>query len=369
MRVLPRLSLALVAAVALIPAASQPARACPPPLPGLSNHIPESGATYPANAALFFWGHSISLDAVTVTVDGNPASFVPTGDAVLTGLGGFAVRIDPTPSLGQVVKVSGNFCTPDVTCEPKSIAFTASAPDTTSPAPVKSLLFNVYDYPDFKSSGGDCQIDSDLAYFLHVDTDAPEAGAAPEVWRVEAFRDAAMQDLAFERSVRAGSMIRFQKLALELQGAEPATAFKFRVTTHDAAGNKGGSWVVSSPCHVRVDPPGTSQWPPDEPMWTAADVHPGGVCDEGGSGGAGGGGSGGAGGSGGTGGSGSGSGGGSGGAGGSGSGGGGGSSGDDGSCAVGVPGGAPSGAAGLGLVVLGWVSRRARRRRNKALNR
>ncbi|MDI1476022.1 hypothetical protein [Polyangium sp. y55x31] len=356
MRMLPRLSLALVAAVALCSAASRPARACVPPQPGLSNHIPENGATYPANAALFFWGHSISLDAVTVTVDGTPASFVPFGDVALAELGGFVVRIDPTPSVGQVVKVSGNFCTPDVTCELKSIAFTTSAPDTTSPTPVKNLLFNVYDYADFKASVGDCQIDSDLAYFVHADADAPVMDAAPEVWRVEAFRDAAMQDLAFKRSVLAGSTLWFQKLAQDLEGADPATAFTFRVTTHDAAGNKGGSSVVSSPCHVRVDPPGTSsQWPPNEPMWTAADVHPGGVCDESGSGGAGGGGgSGGSGGAGGNGGNGSG---------GSGGDSSGDSSGDDGSCAVSAPGDARSGIAGLGLLGLMLLASRNRRRR------
>lgn len=350
MRMLPRLSLALAAAVALGSAASRPARACAPPLPGLSNHIPENGATYPANAALFFWGHSISLDAVTVTVDGTPASFVPAGDVALVELGGFAVRIDPTPSIGQVVKVSGNFCTPDVTCELKSIAFTTSAPDTTPPEPVKNLLFNVYDYPDFKASVGDCQIDSDLAYFLHADADAPAMDAAPEVWRVEAFRKGAMQDVAFSRSVLAGGMIRFQKLVQELSGADPATAFTFRVTTHDAAGNKGGSTLVKLPCHVRVDPSGTSQWPPDEPMWTAADVYPGGACDESGSGGSGG--SGGAGGGGGS--------GGSGGAGGNGSGGD--SSGDDGSCVVSAPGDARSGVAGLGLLGLMLLVSRTRRR-------
>ncbi|MDI1448760.1 hypothetical protein [Polyangium sp. 6x1] len=357
MRMLPRLSLGLAAAALVAVAAPQPARACPPPLPGLSNHIPENGATYPMNAALFFSGHSISLDAVTVTVDGNPASLVPVADEVLKGLGGFVVRIDPTPSVGQVVKVAGDFCTPGETCEPKSIVFTTSAPDTTAPAPVKSLSFDVYDYPDFKSSGGDCQSDSDLAYFLHVDADDAADGAAPEVWRVEAFRDAAMQDLAFSRSLFAGSAIRFYKLALELAGAEPATAFTFRVTTHDAAGQSGGSSVVSLPCHVRVDPPGMApQWTPDEPMWTTADILPGGACDGsgggGGSGGSGGsgGGNGGAGGSGGA-------------AGNGGAGGSGGSSGDDASCAVGAPGDARSGIAGLGLLGVMWSVSRARRRR------
>jgi len=334
MRMLPRLSLGLAAAFALVYAAPQPADACTPPLPGLYNHIPENGATYPVNAALFFSGHSISLDAVTVTVDGNLASFVPVADPALQGLAGFVVRIDPTPSIGQVVKVSGDFCTPGATCEPVSISFTTSAPDTTAPEPVKNLLFNVYDYPDFKASVGDCQSDSDLAYFLHADTAAAAADAAPEVWRVEAFRDAAMQDLAFTRSVFAGGALRFYKLAQELKGAEPATAFTFRVTTHDAAGQSSESSVVSLPCHVRVDPPGMTQWTPDEPMWTTADVHPGGVCDASGSGGGGGSG--------------------------------GDSGGDDGSCAVSAPGDARSEVAGLGLLGLMWVASRLRRRRSAA---
>ncbi|WP_170319219.1 hypothetical protein [Polyangium spumosum] len=343
MRWIPRFSLGLSAAVVLSAAAPRPARACPPPLPGLYNHIPENGATYPANAALFFSGHYISLDAVTVTVDGAPAAFVPVADEALAGLAGFVVRIDPTPAAGQVVEVAGDFCLAGEMCEPEAISFTTSAPDTTGPLGVKSVLYNVHDYPDFKASVGDCQSDSDLAYHVHVEGEPAGPGEAPVVFRVEAFRDAAMQDLAFARSVFASSPIQFRKLALELGGADPAAAFTFRVKTLDAAGNAGDSSVVSSPCHVRVDPPGTSSWAPDEPMWTAADAYPGGACDGSGGGGGSGGGSGGGGSDGGS--------------------GGGGGSGDDGSCAIGVPGGAPSGVAGLGLLVLAWASSRIRRRR------
>src|SRR4051812_42966208 len=53
------------------------ADACGPPAPGLTSSTPADGDTYPGNAAVFFNGFDIALAGVTVTIDGQPASFGP----------------------------------------------------------------------------------------------------------------------------------------------------------------------------------------------------------------------------------------------------------------------------------------------------
>ena len=71
----------LLSALFCIACLEASADACSPPLPGVTGSIPKDGETYPANAAIYFQGYNIGLGSVTVTVDGQPASFTPAQDA------------------------------------------------------------------------------------------------------------------------------------------------------------------------------------------------------------------------------------------------------------------------------------------------
>lgn len=278
-----------IAALATAGVAALPASACPPPLPGLTGSVPKSGETYPANAAVFLFGAQVSLDDVAVTVDGQPASLVPAEEVASLGLSSKAVLVDPQPAKGQSVLIEGTFCAPEYQCPVASVTFTAGAPDVSSPAPPSSVVFNVHDYPDFKSSGGDCQSDSDLAFWVHLFGVPASAGESPVIYSVEAFRDAGLSDLAFAQRVFFQSeevTVQARKTTAFLNGAEAPEALCFRVTALDASGNEAaGAVVTCEPCHYKQE---TGQpvdfLPPAEPEWTAQDIYPGGQCDAGGNG-------------------------------------------------------------------------------------
>jgi MYXO-CTERM domain-containing protein len=293
MHVPARLALVLAASAALHAATAAPAEACSPQPPGLSSSIPKDGDTYPANAALFFSGQGISLDNVQVKVDGQSASLVPVPDPLLSKLAGYVVTVAPKPAAGQTVQISGDFCLPGAMCPPVSIKYTAGPDDTTAPPSPSAFSFNVHDYPDFTSSGGDCQSDSDLAYWLHIEGTAAQAGEAKVALLVEAFRDTGLSNLAFSRTLFASApdtVLALRQLAGDLQGAPPPEAYSFRVTLFDAAGNKASSPATAlRPCHFKTEGGDKPFAPPAEPMWTAADIYPGGSCAGGGAGGAGGG--------------------------------------------------------------------------------
>src|SRR5262245_53912606 len=85
------------------------ADACSPPPPGLTSSTPADGDTYPGNAAVFFSGFDIALTGVTVTVDGQPASFGPP-PANLPTVADLMATINPAPKAGQKVVISGDFC-------------------------------------------------------------------------------------------------------------------------------------------------------------------------------------------------------------------------------------------------------------------
>ncbi|MGK4003728.1 hypothetical protein WMF31_13945 [Sorangium sp. So ce1036] len=258
--------------------------------------FPESGATYPGNAALFFYGFEISLEGVSATVDGEPANLVLAPDVPATGHS-LAARIEPPPGEGQAIVIEGDFCSTGP-CEVTRIELTAGAADTTAPAAPAGLSFNLHDYADFKSSGGDCQTSSDLAWWLTIDGEAPALGASPVIYTIEAFRDDSFSRPVFSESAfaRAASSTRaIHRTADVLDGADAPEALCFRVSAIDAAGNAASETAhACKPCYYRKDPPSAepSFAPPVQPEWAAADLYPGGTCDPGtgtGGGGAGGG--------------------------------------------------------------------------------
>lgn len=269
------------------------AHACSPPLPGLTNSIPADGGTYPANGYIFFMGFYIGLDKVSVTVNGQPAAFSDISTMFAGAPFELSARITPEPKPGDAIVISGDFCSSDV-CMVKTINITAGPADTEAPPAPSKLWFNMYDFPDFKSSGGDCQFDTDLSLWTHIEGMPAAMDQAPLLYHVEAFTDMAMtksvlDEVAFvnEAAVAWG----YRKVLANFNGINPADLC-FRVTAIDGAGNKSPEpATVCKACYARTDPPGMSLSVPPEPEWAAADIYPGGPCDMG-TGGAGGGGSG-----------------------------------------------------------------------------
>ncbi|XXX72577.1 hypothetical protein WMF30_33500 [Sorangium sp. So ce134] len=262
------------------------ADACGASLPGLSDVFPESGATYPGNAALFFAGHALSLDAASVTVDGAPARLVAAPDVPAAGYDRVA-RIEPPPSEGQAIVIEGDFCEPTEACEPVRIELTAGAADTDAPPTPSGISFDIHDYPDSMPGAGSCVSHSHLAWWITAEGEPAGAGEAPVITNIEVFRDVTFTEpvLSMSRLMSAASMtMALHETVDVLAGAEAATAFCFRATAVDAAGNVAGEAVhACRPCFYREDrdtaEPSFS-WP-SEPAWTEEDVYPGGTCDSG----------------------------------------------------------------------------------------
>ncbi len=265
------------------------AEACGPPMPGLTDSTPKNGETYPANAALFFYGYNIALDAVTVTVDGQPATLTPAA-GTLSKAATLAANIDPKPSAGQTVVIGGNFC-PNDGCQATTIQFTTGADDTEAPPLTELSAFNVYDYPDYKSGGGDCTIDSDLAWFFKLTAAPLVPGESPRVYSIERSPDANFTSGSVVHTsfvLDTAFPVIHRDMAVALSGSSPPEAFCFRVSTTDAAGNLAGtSPVLCKPCYYRAESGNAPLSEPGEPKWTAADAYPGGTCAMGGTGGGG----------------------------------------------------------------------------------
>ncbi|WP_437730224.1 hypothetical protein [Sorangium sp. So ce1335] len=262
------------------------ADACSPPLPGLTGTLPESGGALPGNAAIFFDGFSISLDAVSVTVDGEPASLVAVKDLPPLGYS-LVARIEPPPGEGQAIVIEGDFCGAQEPCGQSRIELTAGAADTEAPAGPSGLSFDLHDHADFTSSGGDCQVDSDLTWWVTVEAETAGSGEAPVITTVEAFRDDTFTDPVFSQSRFMNATpvtVALSRTVDVLGGAAAPEAFCFRATVTDTAGNAAGAPVhACKPCYHRKDPdtaqPGLGG--PPEPAWTEEDVYPGGTCDSG----------------------------------------------------------------------------------------
>jgi MYXO-CTERM domain-containing protein len=263
-------------------AAPRSADACSPPPPGLTSSTPADGDTYPANAALFFSGFDISLAAVTVTLDGVPAS-LGAPPAMVPSVATLMATIAPAPKAGQKVVLSGDFCMAPQVCAPKTITFTAGPPDIEAPPVTDAVSFYVYDYADYKASPGDCTTDSDLAYWVQLQTKmAPAAGESPRLYTLDAFSDNSLQNKVSSRSgfLSAQSLkVGIREFAMNLGGKIAPEAFCFRASTIDAAGNAapGSQLIVCKACRYRTDNiPSLTQ--PAEPMWTDADLYAPGPC-------------------------------------------------------------------------------------------
>ncbi|WP_437949684.1 hypothetical protein WME98_01775 [Sorangium sp. So ce296] len=275
----------ILAALASFLAMEASAGACGMPYPGVTEVFPASGATTPGNAALFFAGHALSLDAVSVTVDAEPARLVAAPDVPAAGYD-LVARIEPPPGEGQAIVIEGSFC-PDEGCEATRIELTAGAADTEAPPTPSGLSFDLYDYADATPSSGSCESHSHLAWWVTAEGEAAGTGESPVIYTVEAFRDVSFTEPVFSTSrltTDASVTMAIHQTVDVLAGVDAPTALCFRATAMDAAGNVAGEAVhACRPCFYRKDPetaqPSSSR--PSEPEWTEQDVYPGGTCDSG----------------------------------------------------------------------------------------
>jgi MYXO-CTERM domain-containing protein len=276
---------ASLTALALVAAAPR-AHACSPLPPGVTSTLPVDNGNYPANAAVMLQGYGLSPTEGTVTVDGQPATLKDVSKDRFSDLGYYGVTVEPTPKEGQSVVITGTFCPAMMGCNPVTLHYQAAAPDTVAPPPIDLLSYSIYDYADFKSSGGDCQSNSDFGWWLKLKASVPAAlNESPIIYAIERFNDATTAGgkvIAASGYVSASwsSTVSVRNTVEGLGGKPLAEAFCFRVKTYDTAGNTPSvSPILCKPCNYRVDSAPVGDFPPAEPVWTAADAFPGGPCE------------------------------------------------------------------------------------------
>jgi hypothetical protein len=178
------------------------------------------------------------------------------------------------------VAISGAFC---AGCTPESFTFTARADDVVAPEGVVTAHYSVHDYADFKSSGGNCQFDSDLGLWVHAKTIPAAEEEAPTILQIEAFADSALSIPIGSKSsliTTTDSVWGYRVTTATLQGTNP-TGVCFRLSTKDLSGNDGPMpTVLCNACYARTDAQGSmTGFTPDEPTWGEADTIPNGPCD------------------------------------------------------------------------------------------
>lgn len=267
----------LAGAFALAAFAPRAADACGVPAPALESIVPVEGATYPGNAALLFSGFDITLDAVTVTVDGQAAQFKEAPFAA--GWANIAVLVEPAPQAGQEVIVSGSFCDPEF-CDPVMLTYTAGAPDLTAPVPdTDASYFAVYDHGDFESGGGDCQSSADLTVYVHVTKDEPEPGEALDVVRASWDGDGGSGGFGGFRFALGGeTLVSLPIETLALGGKDPVSEVCMTIAALDTAGNAAAPFQVCPACYHRKDDGAIEDPSVPEPAWSDADAVPGSAC-------------------------------------------------------------------------------------------
>jgi MYXO-CTERM domain-containing protein len=257
------------------------ADACGASLPELHESVPADGDTYPANAALLFWGEALSVEKVTVTVDGEPATLVHAEFA--QGLAPLVVKVEPEPLPGQTVVVAGDFCGEGDIC-PASITFTAGERDVVAPAPiVEASFFALFEHAPFSFTSGCDQFEAAQSMYVHLEQAAPAAGEALVLFRVtwEPGEDADGNPIFLTARGVEPTTIESVALTTENFGsADVRTDVCLEVVARDAAGNEAPPFELCPPCFMRSDEtplPSASTAPP-EPVWTEADAVPGSAC-------------------------------------------------------------------------------------------
>lgn len=269
----------LVSTCALAVLVPRLADACGASVPELYEAIPADGATYPGNAALLFTGFEISLDAVTVTVDGQPAAFAPAEFAA--DLATIAVLVEPAPQAGQTVVVSGSFCAEEEFCEPVAITYTAGEHDVAAPAPiVEASFYAVLDHEEFSWNDSCDEWAVAQTMYVHLQQAAPGPADAPVAVHLAWDPDGAEGPAGFaEQRWAPGEATVLDVMLSEAAFGEfdPRIDGCLQVTTIDTAGNAGAPFELCMACFAGADDTPITE-PPDEPLWTEADAVPGSAC-------------------------------------------------------------------------------------------
>ena len=279
-------ALAAVTTLTLLAAAPR-ADACSPLPPGVYNTIPGEGQNYPGNAAVIIQGQGLSLTEASVTVDGQPATLKDVSKPLFNGIGLYAVTVEPTPAAGQAVVITGTFCNAGSDCPPVALHYVATAADVVAPPSPDLASFSVHDYVDFKSSGGDCQAVSDFAWWITVKFPVPElAKDGVVMYQIEGYADASLAGgpvvEAFGYVNTTGNVVvPIRQTVTVLKGKPLGEAMCFRVKAYDSAGNTPSisPEILCKPCNYRADGGPDNNFPPEQPMWTPADIYTGGPCD------------------------------------------------------------------------------------------
>lgn len=255
------------------------ADACGASLPELRESVPADGDTYPANAALLFWGEGLSVEKVTVTVDGEPATLVEFAG----GLAPLMAQVEPEPLPGQTVVVAGEFCAEGDSC-PASITFTAGEPDFVAPAPiVEASFFAVLEHAPFSFTSGCDQFEVAQTMYVHLEQAAPAAGEALVLFQVTWKPDEEVDANPISLTARGVEPTTIESVVLTAEhfgSADVRTDVCLEVVARDAAGNEAPPFELCPPCFMRSDEtplPSESTAPP-EPVWTEADAVPGSAC-------------------------------------------------------------------------------------------
>lgn len=253
--------------IALALLAPRLADACAAALPDIpTSTTPPSGGELPVNAAIRFDGPT-ALDLVTLTVDGQPATL--EFDYDLPNLG-FTVymRVTPTPSPGQTVVLSGDFCAGyGDPCE-ATFEYTVVAPDEKPPNPITGLDFGLQRFTE-SGGAGSCLKSQDAAW--HVRWDGVETDPAT-LHIVELAADDTFSEILDTAVVTASAAPLSARLATLTEGTA-GDDHCVRVRTVDLAGNAGPtSDPVCTPQQCRSEGDlSTEEVGFDEPAWTASD--------------------------------------------------------------------------------------------------
>jgi len=227
--------------------ASASARAIPPPLPSVSRTLPANGQLHPANAAIVLVGGQALYDG-RATIDGAPARLVTAANLPVVA-GALLVRVEPEPRPGAHVEVTGKFCEALYGCT-ASVSYVAGPRDTTPPAPVDGVFFDVDDGlleghrpqdPPFRRTD----------WFVSV-LQRASADESPRVFHVEGSRPTMPGSAGVTRTTLAiGAPLPLQ-FPTELSSTQDAAeAACFRVSVIDTAGNRSAPVEQCSACRAR----------------------------------------------------------------------------------------------------------------------
>lgn len=292
--------LAGIGVVAGVLARAPEARACSPWDASLDATVPAAGGVIARGAVLILEGQVLKPEHLEVTVDGAPALLeIAVERSVEIDYFGWdpafrtmALRVVPTPEVGQTFIVTGDPCIQYdgmSFCPEVELAFTVGEADLVPPEPPIELWYDVYDNLQDAQPMGSCggptarfeiTVQVQLA---KGDVERPFEYRVSRRPRTSADEwESIAHDWRFDEQTRDPE-VRLLYLLDEAMALLPLTeAFCFRAQTYDTSENLGGTLEVCPPCRERVgeDVGGgfIANWPDQAPGYDTAPLYPDGHC-------------------------------------------------------------------------------------------